>query len=311
MKIFVLNKNDDLRQVIKDIDKDNQEEIVLKLPAGKYEGPITIDRPNITLEGKDPLTSIITGSLAACEIMPDGIKRGTFRTQTLFIDAYNIKLKNITVENTAGVGEMVGQAIALYADGDNLKFENCRFLGHQDTIFAAPLPEKEVEPGGFRGPKEKAPRRMSRQSYKDCYIEGDVDFIFGGGRVFFENCEIFALKRDKGYITAASTPESEKYGFVFYKCRFNSDSAAGSYYLGRPWRENAKTILIECELGSHINKKGWHDWNNRGESGGVFYAEYASKGKGAAPEERAAFSRQLEPEEARNICEEFGSYTLE
>ena len=222
MKIIEINEGADINEMLDRAGADSEEEVLIKLGAGRYEGPVTIDRPNTIIEGADAFSTVITGSLGAYEIMEDGLKRGTFRTQTLFIDADNVKLKNLTVENTAGDGDKAGQAIALYADGDGLLFENCRFLGHQDTLFTAPLPEKEVEPGGFRGPKENAPRRMGKHYYKNCYIEGDVDFIFGGAEALFENCEIHSLKRDKGYITAASTPKEAEFGYVFYKCRFSS-----------------------------------------------------------------------------------------
>ncbi|MCR4746696.1 MAG: pectin methylesterase [Lachnospiraceae bacterium] len=304
MKRIEISSSEELKDAINSISLDNSEEINIKLAPGKYQGPVTIDRPNLVIDGYDPETTIISGDLGAFEILEDGLKRGTFRTQTVFIDADNVRLKNLTIENKAGRGEEAGQAIALYADGDNLIFENCRFLGSQDTIFTAPLPEKEVEAGGFRGPKESAARKMTHQYYKNCYIEGDVDFIFGGGTAFFDNCEIFALKRDKGYITAASTPKGEKFGYVFYKCRFTSDSAEGSYYLGRPWRENAKTVILESELGRHIAKEGWHEWSGRCEAGGVYYAEYMSFGEGAADDERASYAHILNDEEARIYIDE-------
>ncbi len=298
MKIIEINDGEDINEMLDRAGADSEEEVLIKLGAGRYEGPVTIDRPNTIIEGADAFSTVITGSLGAYEIMEDGLKRGTFRTQTLFIDADNVKLKNLTVENTAGDGDKAGQAIALYADGDGLLFENCRFLGHQDTLFTAPLPEKEVEPGGFRGPKENAPRRMGKHYYKNCYIEGDVDFIFGGAEALFENCEIHSLKRDKGYITAASTPKEAEFGYVFYKCRFSSDSDDATYYIGRPWREYAKTVLIECELGKHIAGEGWHDWNGRGSGGGVYYAEYSSHGFGAADDRRAGFAHILTEDEA-------------
>ncbi len=299
MKIIELKSGEDLNGAVKNAGAAEEEEILIKMAPGKYQGPVTVDRGNLTIEGTDPLTTVITGKLAAFEIMEDGQKRGTFRTQTLFIDADNVRLKNLTVENTAGDGDKVGQAIALYADGDCLEFENCRFLGHQDTLFTAPLPEKEVEPGGFRGPKEKAPRRKGRQYYRDCYIEGDVDFIFGGATAFFENCEIHSLKREMGYVTAASTPEDSEFGYVFYKCRFSSDAEEGSSYLGRPWREHAKTVLIECEIGRHIAKEGWYDWNGRASSGTVYYAEYGSTREGAYDNDIRDFAYKLTEEEAK------------
>ena len=113
--------------------------------------------------GDDASNTILTYDDYAREIMPDGIKRGTFRTYTLFLDAPDITLCNLTVENAAGAGKKVGQAIALYAEGEGIRVENCRLIGSQDTLFTGPLPEKEKEPGGFRGPKEFAPRINGRK----------------------------------------------------------------------------------------------------------------------------------------------------
>ena len=116
---------------------------------------------------------IVTWGLGAKEILEDGKKRGTFRTYTFFVDADDVTLKGLTIENHAGPGTQVGQAIALYADGDRLVVDSCRLLGWQDTLFTAPLPPVEIEKDGFIGPKQSAPRRENRQYYKDCYIEGE------------------------------------------------------------------------------------------------------------------------------------------
>ena len=99
----------------------------------------------------------------------------------------------MTISNTAGFGEKVGQAIAVYAEGDRISFESCRILGHQDTLFTGPLPYKEIEKGGFKGPTEFAERKVGRQLYSSCYIEGEVDFIFGSAAATFEGCELFSL----------------------------------------------------------------------------------------------------------------------
>lgn len=232
--------------------------------------------------------------------MPEGDKRGTFRTQSVFIDADHFYACDISFCNEAGQGNKVGQALAMYADGDHLIFERCRFDGHQDTLFTAPLPEKEKQTGGFRGPKEFAPRRMGRHLYKDCYIAGNVDFIFGSATAYFENCELFMKQRKgeiKGYVTAPSTFEGQRYGYVFRDCRFTSDCPAESAYLGRPWRNYARCVIVHSEIGAHIRKEGWHDWDNRAAWDTMFFAEYGNYGEGAG-EERAPFVKMLTREEA-------------
>jgi pectinesterase len=197
----------------------------------------------------------------------------------------------------------------MYADGDRLCFEDCAFIGSQDTLFMAPLPEKEAQPRGFAGPGESLPRIMGRQFYINCYLQGDVDFIFGGAIALFDNCEIYSkMPGDRipgespesetilGYATAASTPKGWPYGYVFRECQFVSDCPPGTVYLGRPWREYTKTVLLHCSLGAHIHPKGWQDWGKT--HGHFLYAEYESTGPGASPDTRADFSIQLTDEEA-------------
>lgn len=124
----------------------------------------------------------------------------------------NFTASNLTFENSAGPGTKVGQALALYVDGDRIAFHDCRFLGNQDTLFTAPLPPKEIEPNGFVGPKQFAPRINGRHFYQRCYIEGDIDFIFGGATAYFEDCEFFSKYTGQpisSYVTAASTPEGQ------------------------------------------------------------------------------------------------------
>ncbi len=289
--------------------RNNSEPVLIHLSQGTYRELCEINRANVTIEGDGIGKTVITGNRYALELMPDGHKRGTFRTQTLFINADNVTLKNLTIENSAGSGRKYGQALALYADGDRLIFDNVAFLGNQDTLFTAPLPPTAYEIGGFTGPKEFCERRNQKHLYTNCYIEGDVDFIFGGATAWFENCEIFSrmnpLTRPSsepgptyGYITAASTPEGLPYGYIFNNCRFTSDCPKESVYLGRPWRNFAKTVLINCELGGHIKKEGWNNWGKTDAESTIFYAEYGSKGPGGDTSERASFAHLLTDAEA-------------
>lgn len=293
----------------------DEEPVTIKIAPGTYQEQFVVTRPNLTLEGESAESTVLTYHLGAREILEDGLKRGTFRTASVRIDAQDFTARNLTFENSAGYGHTVGQALALYVDADRVSFENCRFLGSQDTLFTAPLPLQEFEPGGFRGPGEHKPRIMGRHYYKNCFIRGDVDFIFGSATAYFEKCTIFSQnpRKDRlpendgkdlvcGYITAASTPEHATYGYVFKDCKLISDCPPKSVYLGRPWREFAKTVFINCELGEHIHPAGWLDWNK--EHGHFFYGEYGSFGPGASPHTRADFACQLTAREA-------AEYTIE
>lgn len=281
--------------------------VEIQIGAGTYQEKLELERDNVTLIGEHAETTILTFDDYGLFMMPDGIKRGTFRSYTLYVHGDKFSAKNLTFANTAGFGPKIGQAVAVYADGARMSFENCRFIGRQDTLFTAPLPPTVIEWGGFRGPRENAPRDNNVHYYKNCYIEGDVDFIFGGATAYFEECEIRSLTRNSnpdGYITAASTPEGRPYGYVFDRCRFISDCEPETVYLGRPWRNYAKTVIMRSELGAHIKKEGWHDWNKEEAKEHTFYAEYENYGPGASPETRVSWSHQLTEEEALNYTKE-------
>lgn len=274
---------------------------------GTYKERVEIKTPFITIEGEDPDNTILEEEYYANMIMPDGEKRGTFRSYTLFVNADNVTFKNMTIANTSGFGKQVGQALAVYAEGDSIIFDNCRLLGHQDTLFTGPLPNEEAIKGGFKGPTEFAKRKVGRQTYSNCYIEGEVDFIFGSATAYFDNCQIHSLNRNEevnGYVTAPSTYEGEKYGYVFNKCHFTSNCPDNTVYLGRPWRIYAKTVLINCVLDGHIKEEGFHDWNKPESHETTYFAEYNCTGAGSDTSKRASFVKQLTDEEAMEYAKE-------
>lgn len=240
------------------------EEAVINIAAGTYNERINLKRNNVTIIGDSISETVITASEYAYRIHEDGEKVGTFRTATFMADCDNLTVKNIIFVNDAGQGSKVGQAIALYADGQNQHYIDCTMLGYQDTVFIAPLPEKEMQKNGFLGEKQFAPRRDALVHFEHCRIEGNIDYIFGGGECYFDACSIFTRKRDTEgvcYITAASTPQKNKTGFVFDNCRFETDAPEGTVYLGRPWRNYAKTFIKNSYMDIGINEAGFHDWN--------------------------------------------------
>jgi pectinesterase len=126
---------------------------------------------------------------------------------------------------------------------------------------------------------------MSRQYYKNCYIQGDIDFIFGSATAVFQDCEIFSNRLGSGqssFVTAPSTPEGEKYGYVFHNCCLTGDAEPQSVYLGRPWRDFAKSAFISCQLGAHISAGGWHNWDKPWSESTTEFAEYGCTGPGSA-----------------------------
>lgn len=285
-----------IEDAIASIPDNNTTHTAILVAPGIYREKLTLEKPFVTIlgMGESPADTVITYDDYANAKMPDGTRRGTFRSYTLFVHAHDVTLRNLTIENAAGDSKTHGQAIALYAECDRLFVDSCRLLGHQDTLFTGPLPPEEYEPGGFTGPTESAPRINGRQYYRNCYICGDIDFIFGSATAYFEKCTLESLRRTacsadsdavtasadttEGYVTAASTPEGQEYGYVFCRCNFVSDDCPpASVYLGRPWRDYARVVLIECDLGKHIHPAGFHDWNKTQAHETVFFAEYDSQ----------------------------------
>lgn len=250
--------------------------ITVLVKNGVYKEKVLIPAwvTDITLRGESAEGTIITYDDHAGRG-----KMGTFETYTLRIQGNNINVENLTIANTAGP---VGQAVALHVEGDRLVFRNCRLLGDQDTLFAS--------------------GEGSRQYYVDCYIEGTTDFIFGPATAVFQNCYIHSKKNS--YITAASTPAWVQWGYVFKDCTFTAAAGVDKVYLGRPWRDYAKTVFINCEFGPHILPEGWHNWSRPEAEKTVFYAEYNNSGPGAATAARVPWSHQLSKKEA-------AAYTLE
>lgn len=203
-------------------------------------------------------------------------KMGTFRTYTVKVEGSDITFKNLTIENNAA---QLGQAVALHTEGDRLKFINCRILGNQDTIYTG--------------------AKFTRLYFKDCYIDGTTDFIFGPSTALFEDC-IIRSKRNS-YVTAASTPKEAKYGYVFKHCKLTAEPGVDKVYLGRPWRPYAYTLFIECELGKHIVSAGWHNWGKQSNEETARYMEYKNTGEGANASERVAWSKQLTKKEAEAV----------
>jgi pectinesterase len=199
---------------------------------------------------------------------------GTFRTYTIWIQGSGFTAEDITFENNA---EQLGQAVAVHVDADRAVFRRCRLLGNQDTLLTA--------------------NQESRQYYEECYIEGTTDFIFGPATAWFERCQIHSKKNS--YITAASTVEGHKFGYVFNHCTLTAAEGITKVYLGRPWRPFAATVFINCEMESHILPAGWHNWDNTENEKTARYAEYHSTGPGASPATRVSWSHQLSRKEAK------------
>ncbi len=244
---------------------DYDDEIIIEIEAGIYREKIHIDKKNVTLLGAGKDRTVIEYGDGAYDTMPDGSKRGTFRSQTLFLGGEKCVLKDLTVRNTAGPGTEAGQALAVYADAGKVYMENVVLEAHQDTLFMAPLPLTERIAGGFLGPGMLKKRKPTQQYYRNCCIKGDVDFIFGGADAVFEDCEIVVRDRNadiNGYVTAPSENPG-KLGMLFDGCSIHgeNDRMAGSVFLGRPWRPTGKAVFLDCRYDDCIHEKRFSEWN--------------------------------------------------
>jgi pectinesterase len=276
----------------------NAEPVRIVILAGTYEERLTIprDRPHITLAGQGkPEATVLTYHLKSSDPrpVPPGATTapagtvGTTGSASTTVNANDFTAENLTFANSAG--DNVGQAVAIKTNGDRLVFKNCRFLGFQDTLYPA---------GG------------GRVYFKDCYITGDTDFIFGNATAVFDRCTINST--DAGYITAANTPAATKIGYVFLDCTLTAPESvrAGSVFLGRPWQwegNKPSVTFVRTKMGKHIAPAGWHPWDvARNTSPGEHsrYAEFGSmdlEGKPLDVSKRVAWSKQLTAEEAESL----------
>jgi pectinesterase len=266
--------------------------VYIEIAPGTYHERVIItqNHTNITFigMGKSPEDVVITNSLNA------KTAGGTFFTETVEINGDGFEADNLTFENTAG---NTGQAVAVADRADRSIFKHCRFLGHQDTLFAD----------------------HGRQYYLDSYIEGGVDYIFGNATAVFDHDTLNS--NGPGFITAQSrTDANQTTGYVILNSKVTSTiepaqnpvssnaSAAGAASvasnhrmigLGRPWRPYSRVVYIGTELPANLNPVGWNNWNNPANEKTAYYAESNSTGPGANPSARAPWSHQLTPAQAK------------
>ena len=245
---------------------------LVRIKEGTYREKLTLDvyKDKVAVVG-DGDVRIVWDDYSGKVV--DGYELTTYDCWTFSVQADEVFLCNLTIENDAG---RVGQAVALETRGDRIYIKRCRIVGDQDTFFTK----------GY----------VSRVLVEDSYIEGTTDFIFGPSIVLFDRCEIHA--KSNSYITAASTTERNQYGYIFVNCRVTAADDVTKLYLGRPWKSTARTVWIDCELPAAIRPEGWHNWNDPTREERSFYAEYGCYGAGADRSGRVPWSHELTAEEA-------------
>jgi pectinesterase len=266
-----------VQEAFNSIPVNNKMPITIFIKNGIYKEKLHLDSSKtfVTLIGEDKFNTILTYDDHTGKISPKGDTINTRTSSSFLIKADDFTAKNITFQNDAGF--TAGQAVAVEADGDRNAFFNCRFVGFQDVLFTN--------------------NDHARQYYKNCYVEGTTDFIFGSSTVWFEQCHIHSKKNS--HVTAASTPKENQFGYVFNDCILTGDSTLHNVSLGRPWRPYASVVYIHCYIGQHIMPEGWANWNKTENYKTTRYAEYENYGPGAATNRRMPWSKQLTEEEVK------------
>jgi polygalacturonase len=264
---------------------------LVRIRPGVYREVVTVTVPHVRLEGaSDPASVTIVFDRSA------GTAGGTLKSATVSVRADDFYARGITIANdfsrTRELTPQGSQAVALLVTGDRAVFRNMRFLGAQDTLYA----------GSKSCASEQGPCVPARQYFADCYIEGNVDFIFGDAKAYFERCEIHAIPHKTVMVTAQSRHYAEQEsGFVFDHCKITADRDARQIFLGRPWRPYATVVFVDTDLEAGIEPAGWREWHP-GETHSLetaFYAEFRSRGPGSDVKQRDSHSRQLSSEDVR------------
>ncbi|MGC5166200.1 pectinesterase family protein [Luteimicrobium sp. DT211] len=256
---------------------------IIRIEAGVYRGQVHVgpDRPNLAFVGGtgDPADVVIVDDRANGTPHPDGGTWGTAGSATLTVAGDGFAARDVTFANDfddAAHPELAAsrQAVAVRTLADRVLFERVRFLGHQDTLF---LDTSAVE----------VPARVY---LRDCWIEGDVDFVFGRATAVVERSTIRALARDatpSGYLLAPSTTAGRPHGFLVTDSRLVSDAPPGTYHLGRPWHPSSapdndpRVVVRDSYLGAHLRRPdAWAPMHGYEWTPGR-YAELHNRGPGA------------------------------
>lgn len=299
-----------IQEAINAVPDYNGEEVRILVAPGTYKEKLVVpeSKTHITLIARTEGEVILTyDDYASRKSELTGRNLGTSGSSSCYIYGNDFEAIGIVFENSASNASWqseqkgVGQAVACLVAADRVIFRRCKFLGHQDTLYAYGRKSDPKSKEALAAAKtQQIPDNMqSRQYYEDCYIAGTVDYIFGWAIAYFNRCELHCL--GNGYVTAAATPQGQSYGYVFNECHVTGEPNVVTY-LGRPWRNYAQTLFLNCTLDACVRPEGWHNWPNKdtGLDGTTtaLYAEYKNKGEGANTKNREKWGKQLTAKEA-------------
>ncbi|MCO5614159.1 hypothetical protein L7F22_068440 [Adiantum nelumboides] len=274
-----------LQAAVDSIPKHNRIPTLICIAAGTYREKVVIPKTKdfITLIGDSSCngTVFVWNDTAATINTQTKRPLRTYYSPTVAVNAEFFVARNVIFENDAlppERGQVGGQAVALRITGDYGAFYNCKFLGHQDTLYD----------------------QKGRHYFKSCFIQGSVDFIFGNGRSLYKDCYVHALAPGYGSVGSVTAQKrgATKFdsGFAFLNCNLTGDNTV---YLGRAWGQNSRVVFAYTWMDDIIVPEGWNNWGVPGRERTVFYAEYECSGPGANNNTRVPWARQLTAQEAQ------------
>jgi pectin methylesterase-like acyl-CoA thioesterase len=273
-----------VQAALNSLSKTNATPTQIRIAPGTYKEKLNIQVPNVTLCGQTgkATTTILTYSDNANTSNGNGGTLGTSGGASTTIASNNVSAENLTFANTTPQGG--SQAVAVLVSGDQVQFRNSRFISFQDTLYV----------------------RKAKQYFRDCYIEGTVDYIFGDATAVFQDCTAHNVSGGTA-VTAPNTDQGVAYGLVFLGGQLTAASSisAGSMALGRNWGAYGAATFLRTQLGAHIKPVGWVPMGTNTLDTARF-SEFQTTGAGAtasAIAARASQSKQLSTQEA-------ASYTL-
>ncbi|XVF62152.1 hypothetical protein PTKIN_Ptkin08bG0194100 [Pterospermum kingtungense] len=269
-----------IQKAISSIPVVNHCRVVISIGAGTYREKVEIPATMgyITIIGVGADKTIIQWDDTADRMGQSGRPLGTYGSATFAINSPYFIAKNITFKNKAPSppsGALGKQAVALRISADTAAFIGCKFIGAQDTLYD----------------------HIGRHYFKDCYIEGSVDFIFGNGRSIYRDCHLHAVTNSYGALTAQKRESLlEETGFSFVNCKV---TGSGALYLGRAWGTFSRVVFVFTYMDKIITPRGWYDWGDKNREMTVFYGQYKCSGPGADFGGRVSWARELTQQEAK------------